>query len=240
MWRGTVGLGPAERLNAVRSLENCLCHGLNSQSYAPEYKTWRASVHADDIEQVEAQREQSVRACECYQVEYRIRKPSGEVRWLASQGKAFYDEHGKAVRMLGINIDITERRRIEEERVKFQALVESSLDYIGIADLDDNCFYLNPAGRLLLGIDSEEEVRDRLLDHFVADVDRPFYANTVMPMLRQHGRWEGDGKLKHQKTGAAIDVHRTLFCCQIPTPARRYASAPCRAICVDRSKWSVC
>ena len=198
------------------SPENCRLYGLEPQGYAPEYKTWRASVHADDIEQVEAHREQTVRAGERYQAEYRIRKPSGEVRWLASQGKAFHDEHGKPVRMLGINIDITERRRIEEERVKFQALVESSLDYIGIADLDDNCFYLNPAGRLLLGIDSEEEVRQCRPEDFVADVDRPFYANTVMPMLRQHGRWEGDGKLKHQKTGAAIDVHRTLFVVKHP------------------------
>ena len=181
------------------SPENCRLYGLEPQGYAPEYKTWRASVHADDIEQVEAHREQTVRAGDRYQAEYRIRKPSGEVRWLASQGKAFHDEHGKPVRMLGINIDITERRRIEEERVKFQALVESSLDYIGIADLDNNCFYLNPAGRLLLGIDSEEEVRHCRPEDFVADVDRPFYANTVMPMLRLHGRWEGDGKLKHQK-----------------------------------------
>ena len=139
----------------VWSPENCRIYGLDPERYLPQYETWRALVHPDDLARVEQERAASIRAHRSYRVEYRIRRPSGEVRWVSSQGRAYDDQHGNPVRMLGINIDITKRKRTEEERFKFQALVESSNDYIGMAEPGGNYFYLNPAGCALVGVDSD-------------------------------------------------------------------------------------
>jgi PAS domain S-box-containing protein len=48
-------------------------------------------------------------------LEYRLRLADGTVRWIASQGRAEFDSEGKFMRLLGVCIDITERRRTQEE-----------------------------------------------------------------------------------------------------------------------------
>ena len=48
--------------------------------------------------------------------------------------------------------DITERRRIEDERQVFVSLLENSSDFIGIADPNGKPIYLNPAGRRMVGL----------------------------------------------------------------------------------------
>jgi PAS domain S-box-containing protein len=60
--------------------------------------------------------------------EYRIGRPDGQIRWINALGQGAYDDQGRAVRMAGICIDITERKRVEEalrenERRLQQALV---------------------------------------------------------------------------------------------------------------------
>jgi diguanylate cyclase (GGDEF)-like protein/PAS domain S-box-containing protein len=50
-----------------------------------------------------------------YDVEYRVIRPDGEPRWITSTGRAEYDTDGRAVRMLGVAIDITERKQAEDK-----------------------------------------------------------------------------------------------------------------------------
>ena len=49
-------------------------------------------------------------------VEFRIVRPDGTLRWIAATGgRGEYDAAGRAVRMLGVGLDITERKRADEE-----------------------------------------------------------------------------------------------------------------------------
>jgi len=48
------------------------------------------------------------------QISYRVLRPDGAVIWLERNGRAFFDAHGKMVRMIGIVADVTERKRAEE------------------------------------------------------------------------------------------------------------------------------
>jgi PAS domain S-box-containing protein len=50
---------------------------------------------------------------EPYACEFEVRWPDGSMRWLASAGSAVHDDSGKAVRMVGLNWDVTQRRRAE-------------------------------------------------------------------------------------------------------------------------------
>jgi len=52
-----------------------------------------------------------------FQLEYRIVRPSGEVRWCYSAGSLSYDAGGKPLRMNGVTVDITERKRAEERQL---------------------------------------------------------------------------------------------------------------------------
>jgi PAS domain S-box-containing protein len=64
----------------------------------------------------------------------------------------------------GIVRDITERKRVEEERQKFVSLVENSSDFIAVASLTWQILYINKAGLQLIGVEAARvadiEVRD--------------------------------------------------------------------------------
>ncbi|MEG4842194.1 PAS domain S-box protein [Microcoleus sp. B9-D4] len=75
-----------------------------------------ALIHPDDRQRV-IQAAQGANAVEkSYVQEYRVITPDGVVRWINSQGRVYLDETGQGVRMVGVSVDITERKQIEAER----------------------------------------------------------------------------------------------------------------------------
>src|SRR6185503_5950617 len=52
-----------------------------------------------------------------FQVEFRIVRPSGEMRWCYGAGIISYDAHGRPVRMNGVTVDVTDRKRAEERQL---------------------------------------------------------------------------------------------------------------------------
>ena len=78
---------------------------------------WRALVLPDDLERLDSLRSQAFadRLRE-YGLEYRIMLPDRGVRWIETRSFALYDGEGRPQRVVGVNIDITERKRAEESR----------------------------------------------------------------------------------------------------------------------------
>src|SRR5262245_39495240 len=84
------------------------------------------SVHRDDIEHVEQVRSMAFQACRReYCVEYRIIRASGEVRWVETRCFITYNGSGQPHRVVGVSIDITERKRVEEQ----QRILVAELDH---------------------------------------------------------------------------------------------------------------
>jgi PAS domain S-box-containing protein len=74
---------------------------------------WLAGVHPDDIERLDGLRSQAFRERKReYNMEYRIVR-SGGVRWIESRSFISYDSDGRAQRLIGVNIDVTERKQTE-------------------------------------------------------------------------------------------------------------------------------
>ncbi len=61
---------------------------------------------------------------ELYDIEYKIKLKSGELRWIKALGKAFYDFTDTAIRFDGVRIDITESKNAQEEKLKLLAEIE--------------------------------------------------------------------------------------------------------------------
>jgi len=118
---------------AVWSQENFNLYGIDSQQGAPNYEQWKNCLHPDDRSIVEkairsslTQRssEQRVgknnstpifeRRAPEYRVEYRILHPEYGMRWLLGIGRIERDSDGTPLRISGLNLDITERKRVEE------------------------------------------------------------------------------------------------------------------------------
>ncbi len=121
------------------------------------------------------------------------------------------NDAGEVSGFLAIGYDITERRIAEKEQQKFVALVENSDDFIGMSTLDGRAFYVNQAGLRLAGLDSCETVLKTRIPNFVTKETWTTVRDAAMPALRRSGKWEGEGQLRHFKTGQPIDVLITLF-----------------------------
>ena len=65
--------------------------------------------------------------------EYRVTQPDGSVRWMFARGRLFKDDSRKPQRMIGVNMDITERNQAEERLLQAQKLESIGLLAGGIA-----------------------------------------------------------------------------------------------------------
>ena len=76
-----------------------------------------AGVHPDDIGRVEQFRSEAFRERRReYNVEYRIIRPGGELRWVETRCFISFSGEGHPHRVVGVSIDITERKRVEEQQ----------------------------------------------------------------------------------------------------------------------------
>lgn len=99
-------------------------HGRDPTLGEPSIEEWFDIVHPDDREPAAA----AFAAAEVgssYEYEFRIVLPDGSIRWLRAQARVDGDEQGQPLRHIGINMDVTERKRDEER----QQLLMAELDH---------------------------------------------------------------------------------------------------------------
>jgi PAS domain S-box-containing protein len=102
--------------------------------------------------------------------------------------------------------EIEDRKRAEQEALRFLALIQHSSDFIAMASLDRKVLFVNEAGRALVGLDRERDVTQLVLTDFHTESGMK-----RIPLLVAEGRWQGEGQLRHFGTGALIDVHVSSF-----------------------------
>jgi two-component system sensor kinase FixL len=92
-----------------------------------------SSVHPDDWDLVRGAIERSARAGEPLAVEYRIALPGTDrVRWISSRGRPQLTPTGEPERLMGISIDVTERRRAEEALRTSEARLSAGAELAGL------------------------------------------------------------------------------------------------------------
>ena len=98
-----------------------------SEDAAVTFETWRNALHPEDREP--AVRELNAAAAEHreFNVEYRIVRPDGTMRWIVDRGRASYDASGRPIHMAGVNVDITDRKQAEEALREWNATLESKV-----------------------------------------------------------------------------------------------------------------
>ena len=103
----------------------------------------------------------------------------------------------------GLEHEIYERKRSEEERRKLILLVESSSDFIGIASLDGAVLYVNKAGKDLAGVG--DVTQTSVLDYLTPD-DLPYFRDHVLPTMTKYGTWSGELRFRHFTTDKEIPM----------------------------------
>jgi PAS domain S-box-containing protein len=139
-----------------------------------------------------------------FEMDFRVVWPDGTVRWLADRGKTYLGADGHPLSMAGACMDITDRKRIEEDRERFAFLVENTHDFIGICDPEGVPLYVNRAGMRMVGLDGFDQVlRTHVADFFFPE-DRALIFDEFFPAVIRDGAREVEVRFRHFKTGEAL------------------------------------
>jgi PAS domain S-box-containing protein len=88
-------------------------YGLKPGTFEGSYEAWARLLHPDDLAKAEEDVRKAMETGK-YFTEFRVIWPDGNVHWLETRANVFTDCHGKPIRIMGVNMDITQRNQIEE------------------------------------------------------------------------------------------------------------------------------
>jgi PAS domain S-box-containing protein len=167
-------------------------HGYAPGTFGRTYAAYLESVHPEDRAHVAQAIAHTMEQRSPHHIEYRLLGPDGSTRWVEGRGQLFCDPAGRPVRMLGICMDVTERKRAEEEIRRFVAILEATTDMVGMADLKGRPFYVNRAGRKMAGLGEDEDITSMTIyDSYPEWADRVVRDEGIPTALRE-GVWSGE------------------------------------------------
>jgi len=102
-------------------------YNLQPDTFGNINQSWRSRVHPDDLPAVEAIQQSALRSSEHYEAEFRIIWPGGTIRHIASYALVQRDAEGSPLRMVGANLDISDRKQAEEQLI-YRALHDGLTD----------------------------------------------------------------------------------------------------------------
>jgi len=171
--------GQSKRIQLSRRWKAMLGYPEDQEDVLPD---WYRLVHPDDMARVQAKmREHLEGKTEFFESVHRMKHQNGEWRWMTSRAKARQDEKGRLIRLLGVEVDITERKLYEEalfrEKESAQITLRSIGDGVITTDADCNVEYINPVAEELTGWKVDDASR-RPID----EIFRGFHEETCEPL----------------------------------------------------------
>jgi PAS domain S-box-containing protein len=127
--------------------------GLQPQEHSMDLAALRQTIHPDDWKPVSQALDEALGGGARYNIEYRVLRPTGEVRIVHSQGDVRRDTSGRTMLMFGTVQDITERKQADQ---KFRGLLESAPDAMVVMDQQGRIVLVNAQMERLFGYRRED------------------------------------------------------------------------------------
>ena len=154
-------------------------YGLSQSTIEITAQQWHERIHRDDVQRLRAEHILAFKERRPELInEFRIVRPGGEVRWIESRSLIAYDHVGRAERMTGIYIDVTDRRKAEDHK------------NVLIAELDHR---VKNVLACVSAIAKRSRECSRSMDEFLEVLDGRIDALASTHTLLSRSRWEGVG-----------------------------------------------
>jgi PAS domain S-box-containing protein len=182
--------------------------GYPTEDVHPDVSSWQNLIHREDkLRVLNTLKSHVDNLTPAYEAEYRLQGKTGEYRWILDRGKVVERaEDGKALRMAGIYLDITERKRIEEQLVESTAhirgILESVRDCIFVKNAALEYTLVNPYLVNMLGLPESE---------IVGRTDRDLFGRQVSESLRDTDRRVLRGEYVEQEHTRTVNGTPTTF-----------------------------
>jgi PAS domain S-box-containing protein len=194
-------------------------HGLPEGTTTITRSQWRTRVHPDDLAQLEALRTQIIdeRQSE-YNVDYRIVR-GGEVRWIEARSIILYNRNGKPQSIVGVNIDVTNRKRTEtllrESEARYRTLYEDNPSMYFTVDPAGTVLSVNQFGAQALGYNDTELVGQTVFK-IIHEEDREAAQQRLALCMRDPSTTVKGEIRKVRRDGSVLWVRETARAVQTP------------------------
>ena len=139
--------------------------GIESDTHSGQAEDFRRMVYPEDRELVQRAIADAKRDRKPYTAEFRVVRTDGTVRWVTARGQFHYTNNGDPARMLGMAVDITERRKAEdavrESEERFRLVANTAPVMIWMSGPDKLCYYFNQPWLDFTGRPLEAELGNR-------------------------------------------------------------------------------
>jgi PAS domain S-box-containing protein len=185
--------------------------GFGHGEFDGSYAAWVRHVRDDHVQAIADEMAACIEGHREYRVTYPITLPDGEERWVEMIGDVIYDDHAEPVSVLGVCMDITERKRAEEEIRELNRDLERRVDertaelarseerYRAMHEAIPDSVHLYDAGtgKFIQGNDAYFALRGYTVDDLNAHLGQPFWdvhpddREKVTRLCEEHA--DGDG-----------------------------------------------
>ncbi|HEY8034638.1 MAG TPA: EAL domain-containing protein [Methylobacter sp.] len=166
--------------------------GYRLEDIEPHVDTWENGIHPNDFPAYHAALTAHLEnRTPFFQAEYRVRTLTGPLIWISNRGTVIKrDSKGNPLHMAGIEIDITERKRNDEE-LRIAAIAFESQEGMIVTDSDAVIIRVNQAFTRLTGYTAKEAVGQT--PHLLSSGrhDKAFYQQ-MWASLKEQGFWQGE------------------------------------------------
>lgn len=118
-------------------------YGVQEQDFPEAYETWQNRLHEDDKARGGDEVREAIQGIKKYDTEFRVVWPTGEVRHIKAVADVLRDDTGNPLRMIGVNFDITLRKKAEEAQIALTRAISLSPVSIIVTDSKANIQYVN-------------------------------------------------------------------------------------------------
>jgi hypothetical protein len=100
---------------------------MKREDFTNAVDAWEKSLHPEDRQRTDNEITSAINNDKPFDTQFRIIRSNGEIRHIKAVGKVFFDDTGKALRMLGTSIDVTESTLVSRMKSEFVSIVAHEL-----------------------------------------------------------------------------------------------------------------
>ncbi len=133
---------------------------VHPQEFSGAYDAWLKTIHPDDAEASSIAVDKALNNEKKFNIEFRIKTSKRKIKYIQADAEVVFDENGKPVRMLGVNVDVTKqvglRNELAANEEKFRSLFENSTVGIALNDMSGKFIEINKEFERFTGYSKSE------------------------------------------------------------------------------------